>query len=932
MRRHLACTLACIFALAAAPAHAAGAGSLYTGGGHRPGPDVLYAPAAQAPQLTNAGIWKAPPILVSGAEAYRDGEFLYQDFLYDDHGANAAQDPSDPRSGSNTFSRPDGTYTYPTDRRYANNAADLVELRVRPTTDATAFRVTLNTLNDPSLVAFSIAIGGTPGQPHPFPLGANVSAPADLFLTVHPGAGGLVAELTRAADGAAVGPAPAVALDTTRRQVQVTVPHAAWNPGTGTVRLAAGVGLWNATTGRYMTPLPAASATAPGGGASAAPAAFFNVAFRTDEPNPDPTNVAAISQHPAWWRDVQQAEALRNGDITAFHADVDFAKLAAGIDDDGGVPTTGPMDRILASHFEVAQGADYSVNCLVAQANCKGVYQGRLQPYAIYVPRKPRPAAGYGMTLLLHSLAANYNQYSSSNNQSQLGERGGGSIVITPEGRGPDGFYTSYAGADTFEVWADVARHYDLDADWTSISGYSMGGYGTFRFGQQFPDLFARAQPTVGTSPDIPDVPSLRNLPVLMWNASTDELVPETSYLPAAQALDDAGYRYELDIFAPAEHLTLAVNDEYGPAAAFLGTARVDRDPPHVTFVRDKALEYPQLDLVADHAYWVSGVTLRTGTRGQVDVLSHGFGVGDPTPSSTRHGAGSLTGGTLPAIAFSRQYRTWGPAPAIPRANQLDITATNVSAITIDAARAHVTCDAKLAIHSDGPLKVTWTGCDAAAGSQAHGCSAARRLTGVGIRRRGHGARVSFRRTTGDSVDVDVFQSSHGRRVVGERLVARFPARSRSFTWNGRANVPHRRVRDGYFVVRLRSRGKGDRDTRRLALRRVRGRFSTRPAYYRRDTCGLIAKHKLERPVFGGPRNRAEYVAYRLTRAARVGVAVLRGGRVVRRYVTRQRRAGVTYRVRFDAEGHARGDYRFRVTAADGAGRTTASTLTARRL
>src|SRR6266436_5817690 len=98
--------------LAAAPA---GADSLYSGPGPRPGPDILYAPPAKAPQLENTGPWKAAPILVSGASAYRDGEFLYQDFLDDDHGAYEQQDPTDKQTGANTFSRPNGTYTYPTD-------------------------------------------------------------------------------------------------------------------------------------------------------------------------------------------------------------------------------------------------------------------------------------------------------------------------------------------------------------------------------------------------------------------------------------------------------------------------------------------------------------------------------------------------------------------------------------------------------------------------------------------------------------------------------------------------------------------------------------------------------------------------------------------------------------------------------------------------
>src|SRR3954451_5991463 len=154
-----------ILLTAAAPASAA---SLYTGPGPKPGPALLYAKPKPAPQLSNRAPWKAAPILVSGATAYRNGEFLYQDFLFDDNGAHGTVDPGDGRTGGNLFSKQNGTYTYPTGAGYANNAADLVELRVKPVKKATAFRVSLNTLKDAKLVAFTIALGGTKGQPREF--------------------------------------------------------------------------------------------------------------------------------------------------------------------------------------------------------------------------------------------------------------------------------------------------------------------------------------------------------------------------------------------------------------------------------------------------------------------------------------------------------------------------------------------------------------------------------------------------------------------------------------------------------------------------------------------------------------------------------------------------------------------------------------------
>ena len=51
--------------------------------------------------------------------------------------------------------------------------------------------------------------------------------------------------------------------------------------------------------------------------------------------------------------------------------------------------------------------------------------------------------------------------------------------------------------ADVFEAWADLARHYRLDPGATAISGYSMGGGGTFKLAQRWPDLFARGDAVV---------------------------------------------------------------------------------------------------------------------------------------------------------------------------------------------------------------------------------------------------------------------------------------------------------------------------------------------------------------------------------------------------------------------------------------------------
>src|SRR4051812_39724910 len=720
MRVRAAAAWAATIGTALMLAPAAQAGLPAVASGHRPRPDELYAPAPDAPQLENTGPWKAPPILVSGATEYRDGEFLYQDFLYDDAGATGAPDNNSPHgAGGFLFAPRAGTFEYPTDPVYANNAADLVELRVKSLGDLTAFRVTLNSLKDPSKTAFTIALGGTAGTNVPWPHGAGVSSPAALFLTVH----GSTADLLDAA-GKAKDPAPTATVDLARRQVEVRVRNSAWDPGTSKVRTTIGVGLWDPKANTYLAPQPGApSDTTPGGG-SPAGAASVNVGPRTNkqEDMPQPSQfgggvtigdaAAGAAVQGAWWREKQQATALATGDVSAFSADIDFGKLVKGSDDDSGVPSTGPIDRILASRHDFGEGFDPDKVCFdlassfSAGAKCVGRYVGQLQPYALYVPKKAPPKDGYGMTLLLHSLSANYNQYLSSKNQSQLGDRGPGSLVLTPAGRGPDGFYAGMAEADTFEAWADVARHYPLDPDWTAVTGYSMGGFGTYRMLARWPDLFARGWSVVGIPGTVNDqLASLRNTPILAWNSDGDELVPIDESEQAVSDLTAAGLRFKEWLFPGADHLTLATNDEWTPGVDWLGTARVDRDPAHVSYVLDASEDSAAAGTVGDHAYWTSGLTARDAKKtGTIDIRSDGFGVGDPKVNDVARDAGALQGGAHGPMPYVERAQSWAAAPSARTADRLVVKATNVATATVDSRRARVGCAPQLDITSDGPL------------------------------------------------------------------------------------------------------------------------------------------------------------------------------------------------------------------------------------
>lgn len=190
----------------------------------------------------------------------------------------------------------------------------------------------------------------------------------------------------------------------------------------------------------------------------------------------------------------------------------------------------------------------------------------------------------------------------------------------------------------------------------------------------------------------------------------------------------------------------------------------------------------------------------------------------------------------------------------------------------------------------------------------------------------GRRVRLRFTRRVRRGVTVEVFQSSARSRILGERRIARFTNRKRSFTWNGR------RARDGYLFVRFRVRAAGGTDIRRSVLVRHHGRFRRAPAFYRRASCATLTQFKLERPVFGGSRNSALGIAYRVATRSRVTVVLRRGKKVVRRFRARTQRPGRTVRLRLSSRKLRRGRHRVQITVQPERGVTTRASLYAQRL
>ena len=240
-------------------------------------------------------------------------------------------------------------------------------------------------------------------------------------------------------------------------------------------------------------------------------------------------------------------------------------------------------------------------------------------------------------------------------------------------------------------------------------------------------------------------------------------------------------------------------------------------------------MDFPGVGTTADHAYWLSGIALRDGggaaPLGTVDARSRG--VRRRRPEAGRDAdRRRLADRRQPRLDRLHEPVARPGAPRRRRAARdvLDLTARNVGAVTVHPRRARLSCDARCcASKTDGPrdghargLRALGDVRRAAASRRAPPRPASARAS---ARPRGRRLRVRFARRASRPVTVDVFRNSRGRRVLGNRRVARFTKRKRSFTWKARG------AGAGIYTVRLRSGG----DVRRFVLARRGGRFHRRP-------------------------------------------------------------------------------------------------------
>ncbi len=337
--------------------------------------------------------------------------------------------------------------------------------------------------------------------------------------------------------------------------------------------------------------------------------------------------------------------------MSQFSLAVPWDALADRITTDEPV-VTGTSTRWYVSSIELGQGvAD------TAPLSTDPVFLGRVQPYSVCLPATYAPGRTLPLTLLLHSLALGQNQFAAIGPRllHQICEDRD-SVVVTPLARGPSCWYLDEGELDVWEVWARVAEQLGTDPNRTVISGYSMGGYGTYRLALAYPEVFAQAVVLAGP-PDLrraiaarrrafrrnldPDshcaregdtlrlLVNARWLPFVIAHGLLDELVPLSSVLFQVHELDRLGYRYRFTVYPTEDHIRWVFEDEFDDPVSHMGTGPRQGDPGHITFTWYPQLVRPDLGIGPHQVWWLSDLTAdpdttaTPGARASVDARSH---------------------------------------------------------------------------------------------------------------------------------------------------------------------------------------------------------------------------------------------------------------------------------------------------------------------
>ena len=124
-------------------------------------------------------------------------------------------------------------------------------------------------------------------------------------------------------------------------------------------------------------------------------------------------------------------------------------------------------------------------------------------------------------------------------------------VVIAPQC--PEGLVWNLLTFELRELIDFIIGKYNIDEDRVTITGLSMGGFGTWEMGMSYPGLFAALAPVCGGGMSW-RVGNIGKTPVWAFHGDKDSVVPIENSKEMCRSLEAAGGNVRLTVFEGVDH------------------------------------------------------------------------------------------------------------------------------------------------------------------------------------------------------------------------------------------------------------------------------------------------------------------------------------------------------------------------------------------
>jgi predicted peptidase len=191
-----------------------------------------------------------------------------------------------------------------------------------------------------------------------------------------------------------------------------------------------------------------------------------------------------------------------------------------------------------------------------------GVYEERFEPddsppirYTLSIPKAYERDHAVPLVLALH-YGGRVTPYYSKGFLLELvepGLRGLEAIIVAPDCPSPNGWTNPESDKPVMALFQHLLERYEIDRSRLLVTGYSMGGHGTWYMAAQHQDLFTAAIPMAGAPPR-GTLEKAGNMPICVVHSADDRVVPIQPARDAVKELEANNSIVKLIVARGAEH------------------------------------------------------------------------------------------------------------------------------------------------------------------------------------------------------------------------------------------------------------------------------------------------------------------------------------------------------------------------------------------